>query len=179
MDASRLFDELAEVLSYPREGYWKAVGRCRAAWEPVAPAAAQALARFLQGVTSRSLEELQELYVQTFELNPACALEIGWHWFGENYERGEFLVKVRQELRRAGVAESSELPDHLCHILRLLGRLPGPEASAFANRFVVPVLEKIQAALEAASSPFRHLFGAVSAALAAALQEPLREAVHG
>src|SRR6266568_3182701 len=55
----------------------------------------------------------QELYVQTFEFNPACTLELGWHLFGENYERGEFLVRMREQLRRHGIAESNELPDHL------------------------------------------------------------------
>ena len=90
---------------------------------------------------------MQELYVQTFEFNPACTLEIGWHLFGENYERGEFLVRMREQLRRHGIAESSELPDHLCHILPLLDRLDPEEAADLVGQFVLPALAKIKDAL--------------------------------
>ena len=27
--------------------------------------------------------QLQELFIQTFDLNPVCSLEMGWHLFGE------------------------------------------------------------------------------------------------
>ena len=90
---------------------------------------------------------MQELYVQTFEFNPACTLEIGWHIFGENYERGEFLVRMREQLRRHGITESSELPDHLCHILPLLDRLEPEEAADLVGLFVLPALAKIKDAL--------------------------------
>jgi len=91
---------------------------------------------------------MQELYVQTFEFNPACTLEIGWHIFGENYERGEFLVRMREQLRRHGIAESPELPDHLCHILPLLDRLDAEEAADLVGQFVLPALAKIKDALD-------------------------------
>ena len=92
--------------------------------------------------------KMQELYVQTFEFNPACTLEIGWHIFGENYERGEFLVRMREQLRRHGITESSELPDHLCHILPLLDRLDAEEAADLVGQFVLPALAKIKDALD-------------------------------
>jgi len=90
---------------------------------------------------------MQELYVQTFVFNPACTLEIGWHIFGENYERGEFLVRMREQLRSHGIAESCELPDHLCHILLLLDRLDSEEAADLVGQFVLPALAKIKDAL--------------------------------
>jgi nitrate reductase delta subunit len=89
---------------------------------------------------------MQELYVQTFEFNPACTLEIGWHLFGENYERGEFLVRMRQELRRHGIPESTELPDHLTHLLPLIDRMEHAEAARLAGEYLLPALGKIQLA---------------------------------
>ena len=89
----------------------------------------------------------QELYVQTFEFSPACTLEIGWHLFGENYERGEFLVRMREELRRHGIAESTELPDHLTHLLPLIGRMKYGDAAELAGQFVLPALAKIRESL--------------------------------
>jgi len=87
---------------------------------------------------------MQELYIQTFEFNPACTLEIGWHLFGENYERGEFLVRMRGLLRQHGIAETTELPDHLTHVLQLIGRMEPGEAVRLVGEAVLPALEKIR-----------------------------------
>ena len=90
----------------------------------------------------------QEVYVETFEFNPACTLELGWHLFGENYERGEFLVRMRELLRRYRIPESTELPDHLSHLLALIPRMRHDEAAELAGQFVLPALAKIREALK-------------------------------
>ncbi len=106
---------------------------------------------------------MQELYVQTFEFNPACTLEIGWHLFGENYERGEFLVRMREQLRRYGIAETSELPDHLTHLLVLVGRMERGEAAELAGQFLLPALAKIREALK--DNPYQSLLAVIVAKL--------------
>jgi len=108
---------------------------------------------------------MQELYVQSFEFNPNCTLEIGWHLFGENYERGEFLVRMRENLRRDGIAESTELPDHLTHLLALIARMDHDEAAELVGQFVLPALGKIKSAL--ADSPYRTLVATIEERLAA------------
>jgi len=108
---------------------------------------------------------MQELYVQTFEFNPACTLEIGWHLFGENYERGEFLVRIREQLRRHGIPESTELPDHLTHLLALIDRLEHDEAEELAGQVLIPALAKIQKALE--GKPYEDLIDAIKTRLEA------------
>ena len=105
----------------------------------------------------------QELYVQTFEFNPACTLEIGWHLFGENYERGEFLVRMREQLRRYAIAETSDLPDHLCHLLLLIGRADHHEAAELAGEFVLPALAKIKESLK--GNAYESLIAAIEAKL--------------
>ena len=107
--------------------------------------------------------EAQELYVQTFEFNPACALEIGWHLFGENYERGEFLVRMREQLRRYWIAESTELPDHLTHLLTLISRMEVSEAAELAGQFLLPALGKIREVLK--DNPYLAVIAAVEAKL--------------
>jgi len=116
-----------------------------------------ALGEFLEQTRSFSVEGLQELYAATFDLDPACSLEVGWHLFGENYERGEFLVKMRGELRRLGVAESTELPDHLAHALAALGHMEPQEAADFATACLFPALDKMRAALKGKSNPFENV----------------------
>lgn len=109
--------------------------------------------------------EAQELFVQTFEFNPACTLEIGWHLFGENYERGEFLVRMREQLRRYGIAESTELPDHLTYLLALISRVEASEAAELAGQFLLPALGKIREALK--DNPYLAVIAAVEAKLEA------------
>lgn len=107
----------------------------------------------------------QELYVQTFEFNPASTLEVGWHLFGENYERGEFLVRMRERLRRYSIPEGTDLPDHLAQLLHLVPRLPHDEAAELVGLYLAPALAKIRAAL--AGNPYEGLIAEIEAALAA------------
>ena len=119
---------------------------------------------------------LQELYVQTFEFNPACTLEIGWHLFGENYERGEFLVRMREQLRRHGIVETSELPDHLQHVLLLIGQADHREAAELAGQFVLPALGKIRDALK--ENAYGVLIAGIEAKLEADFPDAPRRPVH-
>ena len=89
------------------------------------------------------MDELQELFTRTFDLNPVCTLEIGWHLFGEDYQRGEFLVKMRGRLRERAIEESTELPDHLTHALRLLDLMEAEEAAEFVEELLLPALGKM------------------------------------
>ena len=113
---------------------------------------------------------MQELYVQAFEFNPACTLEIGWHLFGENYERGEFMVRMREQLRRYGIAESTELPDHLTHLLLLINRMGHAEAAELAGQYVLPALGKIKDALK------DHVYGPVIAGIEERLEADFPDA---
>ena len=119
---------------------------------------------------------MQELYVQTFEFNPACTLEIGWHLFGENYERGEFLVRMRERLRHYGIPETSDLPDHLRHLLLLIGRAKHQEAAELAGQFVLPALGKIREALH--DNVYEPLIAAIEAKLEADYPDAPRRPVH-
>ena len=110
-----VYEELARLLTYPEED-----GGC-------------GVEEFAAGIAGLSLYQRQELFIQTFDLNPVCSLEMGWHLFGENYDRGLLLVKMRQLLRAHGIAEGAELPDHLPNGLRLLARMEHGEAAYFAE----------------------------------------------
>lgn len=138
-----LYDLLATLTAYPAAGYAESVAEC--VWELDAchPAAAAALRPFAEYVGTLSLEEQEELFTRTFDINPVCCLEIGWLLYGEDYERGAFLVKMRQSLRDNELPESSELPDHMMHVLALLGRLSNGEADELANRYVLPAIGKM------------------------------------
>lgn len=166
-------DLFARLFAYPDEDYRLHVERCRGAVPEQAEECAALLAEFAEEIETFSTAELEELYIQTFDWNPDRCLEIGWHLFGENYDRGAFLVQMRQKLRRYGLAESTELPDHLTHVLPVLGRMEAGEAAKFTGSFVLPALQKIRTALEGKNNPYQKAIAALDRALRAQAQVPV------
>ena len=139
----RAADRLAPLLAYPTASF-------------PAPDVAAGLERFTFAVRRISITELQELYADTFDLNASCTLDVGWHLFGDRFERGAFLSELRPELQAAGIAEGAELPDYLPHLLILMERA-SPARAAALGQLIRPAVEKLEAALHARSSPYEHL----------------------
>lgn len=158
---TNIYDLAAGLLFYPGTDYGAQIERCRQEFAAVLPQAEDFLTAFADAVGKLTPEEVEELFTRTFELNPLCALEVGWHLFGENYSRGEFLVQMRQALRQHDLAESTELPDHLGHVLSVLGRLKQAESSFFAEHYVLPALDKMLAGLAGKDNPYENLLAAV------------------
>lgn len=165
METATVYDALAGLMQYPGEDYPERVRRSAEALAAVLPEAASRLAEFSRQTGELTVEAFQELYTATFDLNPVASLEVGWHLFGEAYERGAFLVKMRQALRRLDLPESAELPDHLSHVLRILPRLPAEAAGQFARGSLLPAVTKMRAGLEAKGNPFAHVLGAIAVLL--------------
>ena len=133
---------MAGILRYPDRGYHDRVSSCRRALEGHYRTAADCLHSFAKEIEGKPLEQLEELYIQTFDFNPRSTLDVGWHLFGEDFNRGAFLIKIRREMARLGVPESAELPDHLAHILAVLGRMEPEAARNFAVSCVIPAVSK-------------------------------------
>ena len=137
------FESLAALLSYPQMGYAGAVQNAMSAVGSASPA----LPGFMREIEGMPLSALQELYTSTFDLQPSCSLDLGWHLFGEEYEHGLLLARLRRELREHGIAESHELPDHLSHAMLLLARMGNDDAENFACAVVAPALERMLKAM--------------------------------
>ncbi|MBI3682658.1 MAG: nitrate reductase molybdenum cofactor assembly chaperone [Acidobacteria bacterium] len=161
-----LLDTFANLLRYPGHADVQEAARAllRLATEE-APETAARIGRFIDATGSLSREEMEELYTRTFDINPLVSLEVGWHLFGENYDRGRFLVAMRQQLRLHHIAETTELPDHLTSILSLVARLEPAAAARFAEDSVVPALEKMLAGLKDKGNPYENILEAVRSEL--------------
>ncbi|MBZ5702519.1 MAG: nitrate reductase molybdenum cofactor assembly chaperone [Acidobacteriia bacterium] len=146
MSGVTIYERLAVLFSYPADGYRRQAGDCLGAMAGEPGEVAAAFREFYAGIEGLDTEEVQELFTRTFDLNPMCTLETGWQLYGEDYQRGEFLVRMREQLREYEVPESGELPDHLSHALLLLGKLEAEEAAEFASRYVLPALDKMRGA---------------------------------
>lgn len=160
-----LYTSLAMSLQYPQPGWLPHLKQCQQLLRQSVPEAAQQLAPLLQQIADYSETDLEELYTQTFDHNPAHALEIGWHLFGEDYHRGALLVRLRQELRRHDIEEVTELPDHLFHVLQLLGRMEPQEAMKFAQSCVIPAVKKIIEGLAKDEASFVCLIECISSVI--------------
>lgn len=124
-------------------------------------------ARFIPGfydeVAHVSTEGLQELYTMTFDLNPVASLEVGWHLWGEQYERGRFLADLRGKQAEMGIEADTELPDHLTVLLQMFERESNEELAGK----VCTAIDKMLEPLEEHGNPYRHVLHAIHESLAA------------
>jgi nitrate reductase delta subunit len=162
MQDAAVYNALVALLTYPEADYPQ---RIEASVHVVPEECRGFLEQFAVQMRGRETDELQELFTQTFDLNPMCSLELGWHLFGENYERGQLLVRVREELRRHRLKESTELPDHLTHVLQLVERMEHETAADFVAACVLPAVEKMLQALRGKENPFENVLLAVRSLL--------------
>ena len=173
------YDGIATLLNYPGADYRGSVRRTREQLAASCPEAGTRLARFEEHVKDLDIVAIEELFTRTFDLNPDCCPEIGWHLFGERYARGSLLVWMRAQLRSLGVEETQELPDHIAHVLRALARMEGEEAKRFATEAVEPALERMITSLETKNNPYRDLLQAAQELLVTDHGPPVPRTVGG
>jgi len=161
MSYAECYASVARMLDYPagKEGMLADHGtvsrflRIREIESPLAP-----FARFVE---SSALERLQEEYVATFDFNPAVALYLGHHLFGDHQKKGAYLIRLKQEFGRRGFAPSgNELPDHLPLVLGFLACLARNAEDgvrrSFISECVLPGLERLGAAFSSrGESPWK------------------------
>ena len=162
---SSICNTFARLLGYPDEGFNHSLEQVRKIvadeslhlpWD-----VSDHLRKFISAVGVLPIEEMEELYTRTFDINPVASLEIGWHLYGEQYERGAFLVKMREILRAHQIEESVELPDHLTHVLLAFGRMEKTDTDEFAAKFLVPALEKILDGFEDKGNPYEEVLQSI------------------
>jgi nitrate reductase molybdenum cofactor assembly chaperone NarJ/NarW len=162
--STAVLDDLARLLRYPDGDLQGDLRRCLAEVRDLPAEATAALERFGGAIAGWSTSALQEEYADAFDFNPACALDLGWHLFGDGHDRGAFMAALREDLARAGVPETSDLPDHLTHVLALAAR-ENPGRAALLVELVSPAIQAVERALVARGSPYQHLLKAVMTVL--------------
>jgi nitrate reductase delta subunit len=170
----KVLGTLSRLMTYPDEHTVQAAELLYIVLQAELPAAAREVSAFGAFAEQHEIWELEEVYTRTFDVNPACALEVGWHLFGEEYARGMFLVRMREELRKYDLPESAELTDHLTHVLAVVAAMPDDEAARFVQACVQPAVEKMKSALEDKETPYKYIVACLSSVLAYTWGEPVQ-----
>ncbi len=167
MNATRtLLETLATVLEYPSHEGMRNIHAGLHALEALdrdaqGRADVEMLRSGVQALEALSQEEREELYTRCFDINPTASLELGWHLYGEQYERGSFLVLMREALRNAGIDEGGELPDHISSVLRFVARLDDESRREFARRYLRRALTTMRDKWQGEHHPYVHCLEAV------------------
>ena len=165
LPTARALAGLGAAFAYPRPGYRDALRSCLQEIAATNPDAAAEVRAFCDGIAGLAHWELEDVYTQSFDLNPLATLEVGWHLYGEQYRRGRFLVRSRELLAQVGIDEAGELPDHLMSLLPAVGRLERTEAATLSAACLLPAIDKMLAGLAKKENPFEHLLKAVRLSL--------------
>ena len=161
-----IYRTLADLLDYPVADWQLRCDECTALPDAENQSLVSHFALFASETERLSLSELQELYTRTFDLSPVCALEIGYHLFGENYKRGVFLANLRETQALFDLGQQHQLPDYLPVLLRLLTKLDDEELrSALIVDCMIPALEKMLKTLSEGENPYRHLIAVINMVL--------------
>lgn len=160
-----LLTQIARLYRYPDAGWRLQLAQCTDVAGDHGDDVYLPLRSFFDWASTVSDHGLEEAFTQTFDLNPKCTLEVGWHLYGEDYNRGAFMARLRDQFRDFGVDETIELPDHLTNVLPLLEALPVDDGASLSDQIVLPAMSAMKEALLKVDSPFQALLAATVAVI--------------
>ncbi|MEV0165427.1 nitrate reductase molybdenum cofactor assembly chaperone [Nonomuraea fuscirosea] len=156
MNPAVVWQAAAHLLAYPDERFWRRLPLIREAAEPQ-------FAPFLALAAELGPGELAAHYVDTFDLQRRCCLYLTYYTDGDTRRRGESLAALKHRYRLAGwELMEDELPDFLPVLLEFAAL--DESGAALLNEHRAG-LELLLTALRERDSPYRHVLGAVCAAL--------------
>lgn len=155
----------ALLLDYPDEELLAQVPVIRdAVAHEVTGAAAAHLLALADHLTATPLAEVQQQYVETFDMRRRCCLHLTYYAYGDTRRRGMALLDLKQTYQRCGATlREDELPDHLCVVLEFSAAVPAVGRTLLLDHR--PGLELLRLSLTDRDSVYRHGVEAVCATL--------------
>jgi nitrate reductase delta subunit len=145
----------AKMLDYPDAGSRNTARECVRHLQKSHAGIAKEVQTFSDFVIDQSMESLEELYTQTFDLTPTTSLYFGYHLFGETPKRSEFLVQLTEAYKANSFSHGIELADHLGVMLRFLSVANDAEFGLpLIEECILPTLVKTEKELEKTKNPY-------------------------
>jgi nitrate reductase delta subunit len=124
-----------------------------------------ALRPFVTYLLAGSPRELEQRYVETFDLRRRASLYLTYYVHGDTRKRGMALLRLKRLYAAAGLElASGELPDYLPLMLEFAALAPA-DAGETLLREHRPALELLRSSLRDADSPYADLLDALCAGL--------------
>lgn len=165
-DGVRTVYQVASLcLAYPTQELVDQVPTLRRALDEARHAGARSageMGAFLDHLEGTPLVELQDAYVQTFDLRRRCCLFLTYYGYGDTRRRGMALLDLKLAYRASGVELSDdELPDHLCVLLEFTATVDPPVGRVLLTD-LRPGIELLRLSLEDRRSPYVHVVQAIT-----------------
>lgn len=154
---TEFFDALAALFEYPGPDVAAVAALAHSLAVDDAPSLVPAVGALDAWIVAHGAEAAEERYTTLFDLKPVCTLHLGYHLFGDTYQRGELLAGLARELRVAGLSAGEDIPDFLPTVLRLIPRIDREAAGDLVDTLVLPALGRMNKALEESSAPWATL----------------------
>lgn len=142
---------LSELFKYPEEDFILRLKDVQNYLDKFYPEAGNELKHFSEYMNTRSLDERQELFTKTFDVQPICYLDLGYVMFGEDYKRGAFLLSMQAEQLKISNDCGTDLPDNICNVLTLMSKSTDDEfVEDLVWRIFIPCVHKMIAEFKSA-----------------------------
>ena len=157
---------LSVLLRYPDRRLVEARDEIAAAVEALPRSSRQdALNRFVAYLAGAGLRELEQHYVETFDLQRRASLYLTYYIHGDTRKRGMALLRLKRLYRAAGLeATSGELPDYLPLMLEFAALAPAGAGETLLREYR-PSLELLRTGLRDVDSPYADLLDALCTGL--------------
>ena len=174
---SRVMRAASLALGYPDAEWRQGLPLLHAVAGAVTGPPAGHLRSFLGVVDATGAGDLQQAYVDTFDLRRRCCPYLTYYSHGDTRKRGMALLQFTAAYRAAGFElASGELPDHLAVLCEFSAAEPDRGRALFRRHRAG--VELLRTALDEARSPWLQVVDAVRAVLPGAAQKDLRRALH-
>jgi nitrate reductase molybdenum cofactor assembly chaperone NarJ/NarW len=174
---SRVMRAASLALGYPDAEWRRSLELLHAAADAVTGLPGGHLHAFLAVVGASGDGDLQQAYVDTFDLRRRCCPYLTYYIHGDTRKRGMALLQFTAAYRAAGFElTSGELPDHLAVLCEFAAAEPDRGRALFRQHRAG--VELLRTALDEAGAPWLHVVDAVRAVLPGAAPRDLRRALH-
>lgn len=156
----------ADLLSYPDGATRQTATDCATLLQALYPESAKPLTGFVKFLDVEDAARIEEIFTETFDLQPACHPYVGYQLCGESQQRTMFLIKLQQLYKQYSFHGDSELPDHLSTMLRFVGTVPDHDCrQELVCDGLLPALEKLLQGLAQDDHPYVALLRALQSFL--------------
>lgn len=144
-EALKSYEIYADVFSYPESLLIEKIENVQKYLDIKYPDASKIFKNFCDFLKIINIKSWEEIYTRSFDVQALTTLDLGYVLFGDDYKRGEFLVNLSKEHKKAGNECGNELADHLPNVIRLLAKLENEELLEDIISYILyPALKKIE-----------------------------------